>query len=141
MTIGFQIIQYQSWFCIIEFTLVLDILIHCIYLIFGFLILWFYVNYWILLFIDFLNLILDTLVDWLYIYFQDMYYSDSECTCVMFASITNFSEFYIELEGNNEGVECLRLLNEIIADFDEVILKFIPYLTWRRENVIFFSKF
>ena len=22
--------------------------------------------------------------------------------------------------GNNEGVECLRLLNEIIADFDEV---------------------
>jgi hypothetical protein len=50
-----------------------------------------------------------------------MYYSDSECTCVMFASITNFSEFYIELEGNNEGVECLRLLNEIIADFDEVV--------------------
>lgn len=38
----------------------------------------------------------------------------------MFASITNFSEFYMELEGNNEGVECLRLLNEIIADFDEV---------------------
>ena len=38
----------------------------------------------------------------------------------MFASITNFAEFYIELEGNNEGVECLRLLNEIIADFDEV---------------------
>ena len=26
----------------------------------------------------------------------------------------------MELEGNNEGVECLRLLNEIIADFDEV---------------------
>ena len=49
-----------------------------------------------------------------------MYYSDCESTCVMFASISNFSEFYIELEGNNEGVECLRLLNEIIADFDEV---------------------
>lgn len=39
----------------------------------------------------------------------------------MFASIPNFSEFYVELEGNNEGVECLRLLNEIIADFDEVL--------------------
>ena len=26
----------------------------------------------------------------------------------------------MELEANNEGVECLRLLNEIIADFDEV---------------------
>lgn len=29
-------------------------------------------------------------------------------------------EFYVELDGNNQGVECLRLLNEIIADFDEV---------------------
>lgn len=38
----------------------------------------------------------------------------------MFASIPNFSDFYMELEANNEGVECLRLLNEIIADFDEV---------------------
>ena len=39
---------------------------------------------------------------------------------MMFASITNFAEFYVELEENDEGVECLRLLNEIIADFDEV---------------------
>ena len=41
--------------------------------------------------------------------------------CVLFASIPNFSEFYVELEANNEGVECLRLLNEIIADFDEIL--------------------
>lgn len=27
----------------------------------------------------------------------------------------------MELESNNEGVECLRLLNEIIADFDEFL--------------------
>lgn len=27
----------------------------------------------------------------------------------------------MELEGNNEGVECLRLLNEIIADYDEIL--------------------
>ena len=27
----------------------------------------------------------------------------------------------MELESNNEGVECLRLLNEIIADFDEIL--------------------
>lgn len=39
----------------------------------------------------------------------------------MFALITNFSEFYTELEANNEGVECLRLLNEIIADFDQIL--------------------
>lgn len=51
---------------------------------------------------------------------DELYYQSCECVAVMFASISNFSEFYVELEGNNEGVECLRLLNEIIADFDEV---------------------
>jgi len=40
---------------------------------------------------------------------------------VIFASITNFHEFYTELDGNNQGVECIRLLNEIIADFDELL--------------------
>jgi hypothetical protein len=39
---------------------------------------------------------------------------------VLFAFITNFLEFYIELDGNNQDVECLRLLNKIIADFDEL---------------------
>ncbi|XP_070831868.1 adenylate cyclase type 5 [Chaetodon trifascialis] len=52
---------------------------------------------------------------------DELYYQSCECVAVMFASISNFSEFYVELEGNNEGVECLRLLNEIIADFDEII--------------------
>lgn len=51
---------------------------------------------------------------------DELYYQSCECVAVMFASISNFSEFYVELEGNNEGVECLRLLNEMIADFDEV---------------------
>lgn len=40
----------------------------------------------------------------------------------MFASIPDFKEFYTESDVNKEGLECLRLLNEIIADFDEVIL-------------------
>lgn len=53
---------------------------------------------------------------------DELYYQSCECVAVMFASIANFSEFYVELEANNEGVECLRLLNEIIADFDEVLL-------------------
>ncbi|XP_006772960.1 PREDICTED: adenylate cyclase type 5, partial [Myotis davidii] len=52
---------------------------------------------------------------------DELYYQSCECVAVMFASIANFSEFYVELEANNEGVECLRLLNEIIADFDEII--------------------
>lgn len=56
-----------------------------------------------------------------YIYFQELYHEQCESVCIMFASIPNFPEFYVELESNSEGVECLRLLNEIIADFDEVV--------------------
>lgn len=59
---------------------------------------------------------------------DELYYQSCECVAVMFASISNFSEFYIELEANNEGVECLRLLNEIIADFDEVEQSFPNFL-------------
>ena len=43
----------------------------------------------------------------------------------MFSSICNFSDFYTELDANGEGVECLRLLNEILVDFDEVIICFL----------------
>lgn len=39
---------------------------------------------------------------------------------VFFAAIPNFSDFYIELDANNQGMECLRVLNEILVDFDEV---------------------
>ena len=51
---------------------------------------------------------------------DELYFQSCDRVAVMFATITNFSEFYVELDGNNEGVECLRLLNEIIADFDNV---------------------
>ena len=54
-------------------------------------------------------------------YFQELYHEQCDSVCIQFASIPNFSEFYVELEANNEGVECLRLLNEIIADFDEIL--------------------
>ncbi|XP_061179996.1 adenylate cyclase type 1-like [Saccostrea echinata] len=40
---------------------------------------------------------------------------------VFFASIPNFSDFYIELDANNQGMECLRVLNEILVDFDELL--------------------
>lgn len=39
----------------------------------------------------------------------------------MFANVSNFSEFYSEVSGNNHGMECLRLLNEIICDFDSIL--------------------
>uniref|UniRef100_A0A8C9ZLK8 Adenylate cyclase type 3 n=1 Tax=Sander lucioperca TaxID=283035 RepID=A0A8C9ZLK8_SANLU len=40
---------------------------------------------------------------------------------VMFASIPNFSDFYTEENINNGGIECLRILNEIISDFDSLL--------------------
>lgn len=52
---------------------------------------------------------------------DELYHEQCDSGCIIFASIPNFSEFYVELESNNEGVECLRLLNEIIADFDEIL--------------------
>ena len=44
----------------------------------------------------------------------------------MFASIPNFKEFYVQSDINKDGLECLRLLNEIIAEFD--LVKLILYL-------------
>ncbi|KAK1345274.1 hypothetical protein QTO34_013984 [Cnephaeus nilssonii] len=50
---------------------------------------------------------------------EELYHQSYECVCVMFASIPDFKEFYTESDVNKEGLECLRLLNEIIADFDD----------------------
>ncbi|VVC99302.1 unnamed protein product [Leptidea sinapis] len=52
---------------------------------------------------------------------MDLYHQSYHRVGVVFASITNYHEFYMELDGNNQGMECLRLLNEIIADFDELL--------------------
>lgn len=56
---------------------------------------------------------------------DELYYQLCECVVVMFVFIVNFFEFYVELEVNNEGVECLRLFNEIIVDFDEVFVQLV----------------
>lgn len=43
----------------------------------------------------------------------------------MFASIPNFfAEFYAENDVNNNGLECMRVLNEIIADFDDLLERY-----------------
>ncbi|XP_054426249.1 adenylate cyclase type 7 [Pteronotus mesoamericanus] len=54
---------------------------------------------------------------------EDWYHQSYDCVCVMFASVPEFKVFYTECDVNKEGLECLRLLNEIIADFDELLLK------------------
>lgn len=53
--------------------------------------------------------------------FPQSFYSEyCERACVMFASIPEFWSLYSETEINRKGVEWLRLLNEIIGDFDDV---------------------
>lgn len=59
--------------------------------------------------------------------FQDLYHERYSCIAVMFASIPNYKEFYDENDVNKQGLECLRLLNEIICDFDKVMYK-IKYI-------------
>ena len=62
----------------------------------------------------------------------------------MFSNICNFNEFYYELDANGEGVECLRVLNQIIVDFDEVCffsdlhlaLMWIYVVVWRSFEII-----
>jgi len=52
---------------------------------------------------------------------EELYHQSCDTVAVIFASIPNYSDFYQELEINDEGMECLRLLNEIIADFDDLM--------------------
>lgn len=54
---------------------------------------------------------------------QDLYHERYSSIAVMFASIPNYKEFYDETDINKQGLECLRLLNEIICDFDKLLLK------------------
>ncbi|KAG1653034.1 Adenylate cyclase type 2 [Nymphon striatum] len=49
----------------------------------------------------------------------NLYHERYENIAVMFASIPNYKEFYDETDVNKQGLECLRLLNEIICDFDK----------------------
>lgn len=53
--------------------------------------------------------------------YQELYAQPYEVCAVLFASIPNFANFYSE--DVNNGVECIRLLNEIIFDFDQVTIK------------------
>uniref|UniRef100_A0AAY5L8P8 Adenylate cyclase type 8 n=1 Tax=Esox lucius TaxID=8010 RepID=A0AAY5L8P8_ESOLU len=52
---------------------------------------------------------------------QDLYSQSYERVGVLFASIPGFTDYYKQKELIHQDVECLRLLNEIIADFDELL--------------------
>ena len=51
---------------------------------------------------------------------KDLYAQACSSVAVLFSNICNFSEFYMELEATGDGMECLRVLNQIIVDFDNV---------------------
>ncbi|KAG0716726.1 Adenylate cyclase type 2 [Chionoecetes opilio] len=50
---------------------------------------------------------------------QELYHERYGNVGVMFASIPNYKEFYDETDVNKQGLECIRLLNEIICDYDK----------------------
>lgn len=52
--------------------------------------------------------------------YDDLYSQSYDEVGVLFASMPNFSDFYSEDTVNNQGLECLRFLNEVISDFDAV---------------------
>ncbi len=52
---------------------------------------------------------------------QDLYYDFHPEAGILFASIPDFADYYKEEESNNQGIECMRLLNEIFGDFDQLL--------------------
>ncbi|KAI3364305.1 hypothetical protein L3Q82_011104 [Scortum barcoo] len=52
---------------------------------------------------------------------EELYSQSYDDVGVMFASIAGFNEYFEQKEIKHEGVDCLRLLNEIIASFDELL--------------------
>nr|XP_034175120.1 adenylate cyclase type 3 [Osmia lignaria] len=51
----------------------------------------------------------------------DLYSQSYSEVGVLFASMPNFADFYSEESINNQGLECLRFLNEVISDFDAIL--------------------
>ncbi|GAB6030224.1 adenylate cyclase [Chamberlinius hualienensis] len=52
---------------------------------------------------------------------EELYSQSYSEVGVLFASMPNFSDFYTEESVNNQGLECLRFLNEVISDFDALL--------------------
>ncbi|KAF7493700.1 Adenylate cyclase type 3 [Sarcoptes scabiei] len=52
---------------------------------------------------------------------EELYSKSYDSVGVMFASMPNFADFYTEESVNNQGLECLRFLNEVISDYDSLL--------------------
>ncbi|XP_070200444.1 adenylate cyclase type 2-like [Littorina saxatilis] len=54
---------------------------------------------------------------------EDLYHEFYPHVSVMFASMPGFKDFYQQTAANGEGLECIRVLNEIISDFDLLLMQ------------------
>lgn len=54
---------------------------------------------------------------------EELYSKSYDAVGVLFAAMPNFSDFYSEESVNNQGLECLRFLNEVISDYDALLDK------------------
>lgn len=52
---------------------------------------------------------------------EELYSKSYDAVGVLFAAMPNFSDFYSEESVNNQGLECLRFLNEVISDYDALL--------------------
>ncbi|RWS16973.1 hypothetical protein B4U79_05975 [Dinothrombium tinctorium] len=52
---------------------------------------------------------------------DELYSKSYDAVGVLFAAMPNFSDFYTEESVNNQGLECLRFLNEVISDYDALL--------------------
>ncbi|XP_076348180.1 adenylate cyclase type 3-like [Tachypleus tridentatus] len=52
---------------------------------------------------------------------EELYSKSYSAVGVLFAAMPNFSDFYTEESVNNQGLECLRFLNEVISDYDALL--------------------
>ena len=52
---------------------------------------------------------------------EELYSKSYNSVGVLFAAVPNFTDFYTEETVNNQGLECLRFLNEVISDFDGLL--------------------
>ncbi|XP_063590927.1 adenylate cyclase type 2-like isoform X1 [Penaeus indicus] len=66
---------------------------------------------------------------------DELYHESYQHVGVIFASIPNYGEFYRENEMNEDGKMCLKVLNEIISDFDMLTYE-APFLTMEKIKVV-----
>lgn len=53
---------------------------------------------------------------------EELFSETKEHVCVMFASIPKFNDFWCEWDESRK-LECLRLLNEIVCEFDKLLMR------------------